>query len=916
MNTLRRCSCLVALTLASLSPAMAGVNSWTLNGPGGGVATAVAVHPTQPQVMLVSVGNGLYRSADGGATWTHAGDANQAVGIAFDPTNPDRVIAASYAGQVYRSENAGRTFTTAARPGTPHRIAMSADGTVYLGDWQSHVYKSTDLGATWTELAVAWPFTDEAITAIAADPQDAAVLYVAVKGVGTFKSSNAGASWGSAIVNGPGLAISSRVFSIAVQPGDSTRVLAGATDGIYVSSNGGADWSVAAGGEWYAFGFDPAAPDNVIALSTFGQIERSLDGGLTWPPTERGPFVRAVREGGIAISAAGKVLAAVADGPMISTDGGDTFAPSVTGIHAEHFYSAATANDGTLYVALSPGPFGVYKRSGASWTALNNDALLALMPSLAFVTRVAVAPGDSRRLCVLGIFDALICSGDGGATWADPPLQFLSTGISISNVVFDPVDPAVVYLSTETAGVWKRETAGGAFVQRSTGLPARVRALAIDPSDPQVLYVGGFFSTGNGVFKSTNGGQTWTPTGALPDEAVLDLAIDPANPERIYAELHRSFYKSENGGVTWTPMNFSPAASLPLRNLYIDPALPSTLLAGSAPEFLGFSRSVDAGATWQHIQWEELHFSYGTNEGFAFDAITGTVVSGGLGTGLHEYQIATDLGVEATGLGALALSASGTFNVVTTNHGTFHAAAPELEITVPANLTITTPSNCIATPGVLRCTLPAIRAGEGHTLAIAYAASGTASLETGSVRVAAREHDLVASNDSQALTAQVRPTVALSVSSTATAATTVNSTITFTATVRNAGPNEAAATDFSLTIPAGATVQSVSPAAPTCNTTGATLVCALGTLASNASVNVTVTAVAPNPATLTWTASTSSTAHNTSSATQATSITTVSAPAPPPTSGGKGGGGGLDWIGLGLLGAIFVRRRAQRADRA
>jgi uncharacterized repeat protein (TIGR01451 family) len=915
MNLLRVLR-LAALSLTLVSPAFAGVNSWTLAGSGGGLTTAVAIHPTQPQVMLASTGNGIYRSADGGATWTRSGEARNAVAIVFNPANPSRVFAASHGGRVHRSEDGGVSFPATSAPSIEGvtQLAMASDGTLYVGDYQSHVLKSTDSGSSWTELAVPWPFDDETINAIAVDPQNPNVVFISVQNIGTYKSVNAGASWGSPIAGSPG-SNGSRVHTLVVKPDDSLRVLGGASDGTYISVDGGATWALIPGStDLRAIAFDPATPNDVIALSRLGQVERSADGGSSWPFASWGAKLRSWESNEIAISTTGRVLVAVSEGAMVSDDGGDTFS-LVSGYQSEGLYSIATANDGALFAVTPFGPFGVFRRTGTSWTPLDNDELYSRIGNTPFLRIISVAPQDSERLCVVSYFDSLLCSADGGDSWSNPAPEFSNSATIINNVVIDPANADVVYAITDNFGLWKRSTPNGSFVVRSNGLPPRLRAFAVDPSNTQVLYAGGYYTPGNGVFKSTDGGVTWSPTGALPDKAVHYLRIDPENSQRIYAVLQGAFYKSENGGATWVHAGLGdPTAWVGSGDLYIDPLVPSTLIAGFTTGLPGFSRSVDRGVTWQEFLFVPAYGIASSNEAFGFDSNTGSIITGGLASGIHEYRISTDLGVTASGLERLPLAAPGALTVVTTNYGPYDAAAPQLDITVPANLAITVPDGCVFQAPNLRCTLPAILAGQAHTTAVPFTANAASSQETGSVVVHAREYDWVAGNDSLALTASVQPTAAISVTSTATATVQVNSPISYTATIRNDGPNTAATTVFSLALPAGVTVQSFTPS-PGCVASAIALVCTINGLASNTSIEVTLRASTAAVGSLAWAASLSATVDNTSDNDQSTSTTVVTAADPPAGGGGgssggnKGGGGSFDWLVVGLLGLLIAARR-------
>jgi hypothetical protein len=102
------------------------------------------------------------------------------------------------------------------------------------------------------------------------------------------------------------------------------------------------------------------------------------------------------------------------------------------------------------------------------------------------------------------------------------------------------------------------------------GLP--VSAIVISPSAPATLYAG---ARGGGVFKSTNGGQSWTAVNdGLTDIFIDALAIDPSEPATLYAGGSSGLFKSTNGGQSWTTINaglISPGAGV----LAIDPSTPA-----------------------------------------------------------------------------------------------------------------------------------------------------------------------------------------------------------------------------------------------------------------------------------------------------------------------------------------------------
>ena len=120
----------------------------------------------------------------------------------------------------------------------------------------------------------------------------------------------------------------------------------------------------------------------------------------------------------------------------------------------------------------------------------------------------------------------------------------------------------------------------GQNVWTSNGPFAGIHALAIDPTRPQTVYAGAGGSPG--MFKSTNGGDSWTTVNAgLTNTLVYALAIDPTSPQTIYVGTDGGgVFKSTNGGSSWTAVNSGLTNTL-VRVLVIDPSSPQTVYAGT-----------------------------------------------------------------------------------------------------------------------------------------------------------------------------------------------------------------------------------------------------------------------------------------------------------------------------------------------
>src|SRR5262249_52755087 len=120
--------------------------------------------------------------------------------------------------------------------------------------------------------------------------------------------------------------------------------------------------------------------------------------------------------------------------------------------------------------------------------------------------RISVHPGDPLE--VVAATDAGgFRSTDGGRTWS----RFLESA-AVTDLVRSPADPNVLYAATQASEVWKSEDAGVTWASQSSGIPAAGArlSLATSPSDPRVLFAAAEISGTSHVYKSSDGGRSWT----------------------------------------------------------------------------------------------------------------------------------------------------------------------------------------------------------------------------------------------------------------------------------------------------------------------------------------------------------------------------------------------------------------------
>ena len=215
------------------------------------------------------------------------------------------------------------------------------------------------------------------------------------------------------------------------------------------------------------------------------------------------------------------------------------------------------------------------------------------------VSQIASEVTRLRRIAfwLLSSIFLLLFSGTGQAGWV-PVGPF---GGDVRSLVADPRDPDRMFLGTRTGQVYL-STDGGKQWRRLTDLPASadwvVDDLLVDPTDSRILYAGMWSVLGNGggVFKSTDGGNSWQLLEGLSGQFVRALALSTSNPKVLVAGTHEGVFRSDDAGLDWR--RISPPGHPEIRNLEsvaIDPVHPEIIYVGTW--HLPW-KTADGGATW------------------------------------------------------------------------------------------------------------------------------------------------------------------------------------------------------------------------------------------------------------------------------------------------------------------------------
>ena len=193
-----------------------------------------------------------------------------------------------------------------------------------------------------------------------------------------------------------------------------------------------------------------------------------------------------------------------------------------------------------------------------------------------------------------------------------------------------------VYVGAASGGVWKSVNGGTTFKPVFDRQPVQsIGAMTIDPKNPKVVWVGtgeswmrNSVSVGDGIYKSTDGGENWTNLGLRGSEHIVKILVDPSATNTVYVCVpgklwsdsdERGVYKTTDGGQTWTKILRGSNLSTGCSMISMDPANPRTIYAGmwdfrrrgwtfrsggegeKAPSGSGLFKSTDGGATWTEL---------------------------------------------------------------------------------------------------------------------------------------------------------------------------------------------------------------------------------------------------------------------------------------------------------------------------
>jgi photosystem II stability/assembly factor-like uncharacterized protein len=600
---------LFVILLAGLTPVLADGNVftdasnlsvWSVVGPSGGDVRVVTIDPADKNRLYISTLDGqVYISEDAGKSWKLLVNLNKprlVLDQLFVDSRDSKILYTSghrgnLSGGFFKSVDGGMTWKEAKelRDQAIHAMTQSKvdPNTLFVGT-KNGMWVSRDSGDTWSKLES--PSSPLDINSMAIDPKNDRTIYA-----GTtwrpYKSTDAGKSW-RLIKNG--LIDDSDVFAMTIDPRKSNHLIASACSGIYESFNAGEKWAKIQGIPSQSrrtrdIVQHPTIAGTVYAGTTEG-FWMSTNGGKTWILTT--PRNLEINSIAVHPDEPNRVFIGTNNyGVMVSTDGGKNFVPTNDNFTSRFTYSITpdlTEKDRlyatTQNTSTSGGFFFSSSDGGATWTQAKSLDINRVSPFAVLQDRV-----DQNKIYLgtnLGIFQSL----DRGATWA------LLTLPKPAPVKKAPIKKAPVKKGAKT--VVKPTPIPKPVVDEKgqelvPAIAQKVKVFAYTEDEKNGIFAG----TDNGLYRSYDVNKGWEKIsfGEGINANVFAIYTTPTIPGTIWVGTASSgVIVSNDDGETWSKVSGIPE-NIPISSIAVDPKRPNYIYVGSIQSFYV---SRDGGRSW------------------------------------------------------------------------------------------------------------------------------------------------------------------------------------------------------------------------------------------------------------------------------------------------------------------------------
>ena len=527
---------------------------------------------------------GIYRSTDNGENWYLLNTGLTSTQVFSLAVNSQDVIFAGTSDGIFRSTNNGETWeqkSVGLNQLFVSSLVINSDNHIFAGtgSWTGRIYRSTNNGDSWEEVLIVPSPTNPTVTALHVNHNGD--ILAGLHGPGAYKSTDNGDNWQE--VN-TGLT-NSYVFSFANDKDG--NILTGTWGGIFRSQDNGDSWTKIDTGtlNGNALSLVVNNQGHIFAgIIGLGGVIRSNDNGNSWVKV----FNNSLDVNAMALNEEGHVFAGDHLNIFRTTDNGDNWSWINSHLTRSSVASLAIGKDGDIFSGTTDR--GVFRSSdkGNNWERVNNG--LSNMDVRSIVTR---PNGDTFA----GTFGGgVFYSANDGESWT--PSNTGLTSLAIGALYFSS-DNQVFAGSSRT--IFRSENNGETWetvhqFPGSSSLPPVVVAFATNQSGHIFAGFTGFFE--GGIFRSTDGGDTWS---LCFQNAVLAVVVDASGS--IFAGTASGIYRSKDEGDTWEHLQ-NGVGSRRINSILATSE--NYLFAGS--EGGGVFQSTDGGENWIPVNIGLLNF--------------------------------------------------------------------------------------------------------------------------------------------------------------------------------------------------------------------------------------------------------------------------------------------------------------------
>jgi photosystem II stability/assembly factor-like uncharacterized protein len=544
---------------------------------------AVAVHPTNPSIVFYAsgemnfsfdsyYGDGVFKSVDAGASWTKV--ATTSVGsyltqITFNPVTPSTMYV-SGSGGVYRSTNGGSTWASTSAGSNANCILIDPSNPQILytavgGAGSNQIKKSTNGGTSWTALGGGLPTSNFGRTVLAISPSDPMILYASIAKTsdyslrGLYRTTDGGTTW--TLQNSTTNYLGSQGWydnSIGVHPTNANIVVVGGLD-VYVSTDGGVtltqktSWFTTSSSNMshadiHYLGYN----GTVLYCGSDGGVYKSTNDGNAWSDLNATLSTLQYQSADYDPTNPQKLYGGCQDNNLqTSTNNGATWIQRETGDGGYSVVDPVSPN--IVYGQYVNGSLKRSLNSGVSFSEISPSGSTGGL----FYNPYEMAPGDHNTI-VFGQSDVWKTTSATTATTGSGWTQIASTGTvsgNVSAIGISSTDINKIYIGTDNGKILVTSD-NGANWTTTTGFPY-VSDFAVDPTDDNTAYASfAGFSSSFHVYKTTNGGTTWSSiTGPHPNIPVNSIVLRTVSPRAIFTGTDLGVFMSTNEGASWNSFN-------------------------------------------------------------------------------------------------------------------------------------------------------------------------------------------------------------------------------------------------------------------------------------------------------------------------------------------------------------------------